>query len=120
MATAPVGPQSVKPEWDMKEVKAPVQFQFSKIGQIAEGILISIEPVTVKGKETLEYLFQAEGGGRFTMLDTADLHKKINPDHVGRNVEVTYQSDDASFQKPGQSAMKVFRVRASEQKAPGF
>jgi hypothetical protein len=121
MATAPaVGPQDTKSRWTMKEVKAPEQFQFTKQGQIARGILLSIEPVAIKGKEALEYLFQAEGGSRFTCLGTADLNKKINPGHIGRMVQVRYETDDTSFQKPGQSAMKVFRVDASDEKAPGF
>ena len=54
MATAPAGPQGVKPRRDMQEVKAPAQFQFTKEGQIAEGVLVSIEPATVKGKEAME------------------------------------------------------------------
>jgi hypothetical protein len=118
--TAPVGPQSVGRRREMKEVKAPAQFQFTKEGQVAEGILISIEPATVKGKEAMEYLFQVDNGGRFTCLGTNDLNKKLNPNHIGHWVSIKYETDDASFQKPGQNPMKVFSVRVSKDKEPGF
>ncbi|MGB8950680.1 MAG: hypothetical protein WCC05_16855 [Candidatus Sulfotelmatobacter sp.] len=118
MATVPATP--IKPRREMIEVKAPEQFQFTKLGQTAEGVLISIEPALVKGKEALEYLFQAEGGGRFTCLGTNDLNKKLHPGMIGHTVEIRYESDDASFQKPGQNAMKVFKVRVSREKEPGF
>jgi len=35
-------------------------------------------------------------------------------------VEILYERDDSSFQKPGQSAMKVFKVLVSQEKQPGF
>ncbi len=104
----------------MEEVKAPAQFQFTKVGQIAEGILVSIEPTLVKGRKAIEYMFQADNGNRFTLLGTNDLNKKLHPGHVGYMLEIFYESDDASFQKPGQSAMKVFRVRVAKDKEPGF
>lgn len=104
----------------MQEVKAPEQFQFTKLGQVAEGVLISIEPTMVKGKPAIEYLFQTDGGGRFTCLGTADLNKKINPNHIGYFGEIRYESDDTSFTKPGQNAMKVFKVKFNTEKEPGF
>jgi hypothetical protein len=120
MGTAAATPISNRPRREMVESKAPEQFQFSKLGQKAEGILLSIEPALVKGKEALEYLFQAEGGGRFTCLGTNDLNKKLHPGMIGHMVEIRYENDDASFQKPGQSPMKVFKVLVSKEKEPGF
>ena len=104
----------------MQEVKAPDQFTFTKLGQTASGILLAIEPVPVKGKQAMEYLFQADGGGRFTCLGTADLDKKLNPNLIGHFVEITYEKDNNSFTKPGQNAMKIFRVTASKEKEPGY
>ena len=104
----------------MQEVKAPEQFTFTKQGQTASGILLNIEPVQVKGKQAMEYLFQADGGGRFTCLGTADLDKKINPQQIGHFMEIRYERDDNSFTKPGQNAMKVFKVQISKEKEPGF
>ena len=104
----------------MHEVKAPDLFTFTKPGQTAAGILLNIEPVQVKGKTAMEYLFQAEGGDRFTCLGTADLDKKLNPQQIGHFLEIRYERDDASFQKPGQSPMKVFKVQISKEKEPGF
>ena len=118
--TAPVGPQSVKPRREMQEVKAPEQFQFNKQGQSASGILILIEPSLVKGKEALEYLFQTDTGSRFTCLGTNDLNKKLNANHIGHWVDIKYETDDSSFQKPGHNPMKVFSVRVSKDKEPGF
>lgn len=120
MATQAMPPQVGKPRREMQEVKAPEQFQFSKQGQIVSGVLISLEPVMIKGKEAIEYLFQSENGARFTCLGTADLNKKLNPQQIGHFVEVRYETDDTSFQKPGQSAMKVFKVSVSKEKEPGF
>jgi len=110
----------MKPRREMQEVKAPEQFQFTKPGQNVSGVLISIEPALVKGKEALEYLFQTEGGARFTCLGTNDLNKKLHPGQIGHMVDIRYESDDASFQKPGQSAMKVFKVLVAKEKEPGF
>ena len=117
MSTAAATPISRR---KMVEVKAPAQFQFTKQGQVAAGILLQIEPIAVKGKQANEYLFQADGGGRFTCLGTADLDKKIHPGLIGHYVEIRYETDDSSFQKPGQNAMKVFKVQVAEEKEPGF
>jgi hypothetical protein len=120
MATAPATP--IRQDWrgKMTEVKAPEMFQFATQGQTIEGVLLSIESTTVKDKEAIEYMFQNERGERITCLGTADLNKKIHPGHIGHWLVVRYETDDASFQKAGQSAMKKFRVQASEGKAPGF
>lgn len=120
MSTAPVAPTPMTPRREMQEAKAPEQFQFTKQGQMAAGILVSIEPVTIKEKPAIEYLFQNETGDRFTCLGTADLNKKIHPGHIGHWLDVRYERDDASFQKQGQSAMKIFKVLVSKEKEPGF
>lgn len=118
MATAAATP--IKPRREMQEVKAPEQFQFSKQGQTVQGVLVSIEPVEIKGKVTKEYEFVRENGERFTCLDTADLGKKIHPGHIGHYMEIRYETDDSSFQKQGQSPMKVFKVLVDKEKSPGF
>jgi hypothetical protein len=120
MATAPVGPQETKPRRQMREVKAPEQFQFTKPNQYLEGVLISIEPVTVKEKSAIEYMFVQENGERITCLGTNDLNKKIHPGHIGYMMHIRYERDDTSFQKAGQNAMKIFKVLVSEQKESGF
>ena len=117
MATAPATPIRRR---EMQEVKAPQQFTFTKQGQTAEGILMQIEPVPVKGKQANEYLFQTDGGGRFTLLGTNDLDKKLHARMIGHFVQIRYETDDDSFTKPGQNAMKVFKVQVSKEKEPGF
>jgi len=113
MATHPISQQ--KPRREMVEVKAPELIQFTKPGQAIEGFLRRIEPTLIKGKETLEYLFENEDGFRCTCLGTADLNKKINPNHIGHWLQIRYERDDDSFQKAGQSAMKVFKVLVSKE-----
>ena len=117
MATAP---QSMPRRREMQEVKAPEQFQFTRQGQTIAGVLVRIEPTQVKGKDALEYMLEGENRQRLTILGTADLNKKINPDHLGHWLEIRYETDDNSFQKEGQSAMRIFKVNASKQKEPGY
>lgn len=120
MATA-ANTTPIRSNREMIEVKAPAQFKFSKLGEIICGVLVRIEPTTVNGKEAIEYLFQnPDGGARFTCLGTNDLDKKLNPQMIGRYVEIRYEHDDSSFQKPGQNPMKVFKVSVSKENEPGF
>jgi hypothetical protein len=116
MATAPATPIGNRRR-EMVEVKAPEQFQFTKPGQVLEGFLRQIEPTMIKGKEAIEYLFENEDGVRVTCLGTADLNKKINPNHIGHWIQIRYEKDDSSFQKEGQSPMKIFKVLVSKEAA---
>ncbi len=123
MATAAAPPVNRPTEIrrrEMQEVKAPEMFQFTQSGQSIKGVLLSIEPTMVKGKDAIEYMFMNESGNRFTCLGTADLNKKIHPGHIGHWLDIRYETDDASFQKPGQTAMKVFKVLVSKEKEEGF
>ena len=119
MATATQQPQEVRPRSDeWLEVKAPEQFQFTKQGEMAVGILLSIEPVEIKGKQAIEYMFARVNGDRFTCLGTNDLNKKIQPGHIGHLMRIRYEADDNSFQKQGQNPMKVFKVSVKAEKEP--
>jgi hypothetical protein len=117
MATQPT---PMRPRREMQEVKAPAQFTFTKVGQISEGVLFRIEPVAVKGKQANEYMFMADSGARFTLLGTNDLDKKLHAGLIGCYVTIRYENDDNSFTKPGQNAMKIFKVEVSKEKEPGF
>jgi len=110
MATAAAGPQGVKPRREYERVKAPALFKFQKQGDVIEGGLASIEPKEVNGKIVREFMFELENGDRVTCLSTNDLEKKIQAKHIGHPIRVRYANDDSSFQKAGQSAMKVFEV----------
>jgi hypothetical protein len=118
MSTQPVSQQ--RPRREMQEVKAPEQYKFSKLGATIEGVLTSIDQIEVNSKPTMEYMFTTENGDRITCLGTADLDKKIQPQHLGHFMTIRYESDDASFQKAGQSAMKRFKVLADKNITPGF
>ena len=119
MATAP-SVVNAKPRREMQEIKAPEMFQFTRPGQIISGVLVSIEPTTVKGKDAIEYLLQGENNVRLTFLGTADLNKTLHPGLIGHWLDIRYENDDSSFQKEGQSPMKRFKVSASKDKEPGF
>jgi len=114
-------PQAVPPKRDMVESKAPEQFKFDRIGQDIQGVLISIEPVQVKGKPAIEYMFQNEqNGARLTILGTNDLNKKLLAHHIGHFVQIRYENDDASIVQQGQSPMKMFHVSVAKNVEPGF
>jgi hypothetical protein len=121
MATAPT---TMQPRRKMREIKAPEMFKFTKQGQFIAGVLINLEPVTVKNEsgasQTIEYTLRMENGERLTFLGTNDLNKKIQPEYIGYWHEIRYERDDNSFQKPGQSAAKIFKVTVAEEKEPGF
>lgn len=121
MATASTPINRTPHRREFVEAKAAEMFKFTRPGQIVEGTLLSIEPITVKGEsQTLEYMLQDERGERITFLGTNDLNKKIQPAHIGHFMAIRYERDDDSFTKPGQSAAKVFKVMVSKEKEPGF
>lgn len=120
MATQPATPISGKPRREYQEVKAPEQYKFARLGAEIEGVLTSIEPKEVNGKIVKEYMFALDNGERVTCLGTNDLDKKIDPRHLGHGMKVKYEADDSSFQKAGQSAMKVFKVMVDKNIAPGY
>jgi hypothetical protein len=120
MATAQQTPTAMPVRRSMVEVKAPEMYKFARQGDVISGVLISIEPTMVKDKPAIEYMLQDERGQRLTFLGTNDLDKKLQPAHVGHWLEIRYERDDTSFQKPGQSAAKIFKVSVSKEKEPGF
>lgn len=126
MATAPATPISNRQQG--MEIKEPPQFQFKRVGDTLSGIFYSIEPTTIKDqktgepKQTTRYIFLDETRTqRTSCLGTNDLDKKLWPGLLGFLLDVRYDNDDASFQKSGQNAMKVFKVTTrSQTKEPGF
>jgi hypothetical protein len=123
MATQPATPITRR---QMIEATAPEMFQFTKIGQDIEGVLLSIEPRQVTDKKTgeqkeaIEYMLGNAKGERITFLGMNDLNKKIVPGHIGHFLQIRYERDDSSFTKPGQSPAKLFKVLVAKDKEPGF
>lgn len=121
MATAPATPINKR---KMRESKAPEMFKFTRVGQTISGVLINLEPVTVKNEngpsQTIEYTLMMENRERLTFLGTNDLNKKMQAENIGHWHEIRYERDDTSFTKPGQSAAKIFKVLVAEEKEPGF
>ena len=104
---------------EMQDLKAPEMFQFTKDNPRLEGVFLGISRVTVKGKETTQYMLQDADGNRFTFLATYDLARKIQPVHVGHWLSVTYEGEDPEIKTQG-SPMRRFRVQVSKDKEPEF
>jgi hypothetical protein len=104
---------------EMSEVRAPEMFAFTKENPRLEGVFLGISRVTVKGKETLQYMVQDCEGNRFTFLATFDLARKIQAAHVGHWLSVTYEGEDPDVKTQG-SPMRRFRVAVSKEKEPEF
>lgn len=118
-----VAPHSATPPTpqrrDMQEVKAPEMFQFTQDNPRLEGVFLGLSRITVKGKETTQYMLQDSDGSRFTFLATYDLARKIQPGHVGRWLSVTYEGEDSEIKTQG-SPIRRFRVLVSKEKEPEF
>ena len=78
---------------------------------------MEIELKTVNGKQVKEFLFRTDRTKYVTLLATADLERKLRPEWINYRMTVKYETDDSSFKKEGQSAMKVFKVIPHEQVA---
>lgn len=97
------------------EAKAPELFAFKTAGDFIDGILLSIQKVTLKDKETgkpkevIEYTIEREDGGRARVLTSADLAQKISMAHRGGFVSITYLGLDDSIEKNG-NKMRRFEV----------
>jgi hypothetical protein len=120
MATSPVGsrPEEVKPRRQMQEVKAPEMFQFSDQHRTLSGVFIGVAEVTVKGRDTTQYMLQDDFGLRFTFLATYDLLRKIQPAHAGHWMTITYEGEDHTIETQG-SPLRKFKVQVSKDKEPG-
>lgn len=117
MATSVV---RVKPKRDMYEVEGPQMFQFDKEGAGIEGVLLSIQNVTVKGKTTRQYTLRDDEGKVWTFLATYDIAQKLTEQHIGHFVFVRYEGEDNNVQTQGNKLrrFKVFVSRAREVTAP--
>jgi|ERR1039458_7907149 hypothetical protein len=105
----------------MREVKAADQFKFVNQGATLKGILVSIEPKKVQGKNVNEYLFDLQDGGRATCLGLADLEKKIQSTHLGHRMEITFESKLKLPNQPAaNSDMKIFKVMVDDEITPGY
>jgi len=117
MSTAPISSTPTNRRREMHDVEAPAMFQFTTRQPTLGGTLIDISIVTVKGKETTQYMIEDEEGHRFTFLATWDLLRKIRPAHVGHFMWISYEGEDSSVETQG-SPLKKFRVQVSREKEP--
>ena len=107
----------------MHEVKDAELFQFTRLGQTLEGVLVSIEPVTLKGQAgKLKYFFeQPENKTRMSCLGVTDLNKKIQPGYLGYWIEIRYESDLKLPNQPAENSdMKIFNVSVAETIERGY
>jgi hypothetical protein len=124
MATKPLTYPGHQPtnKREMQEVKAPELFQFTKPNQVLEGVLVSIEPITLSGKQTLQYVFeQPENQARMACNGVAQLNKAIRPTHLGHWLEIRYEGDQKlPNQQADHNDMKIFKVSAGKTIEPGY
>jgi hypothetical protein len=105
---------------ELEEVLAPEMFSFTKPGETVAGVLLSIDTVTVKGKQVTQYLLRLDDDRRIQLLATYDLGRKLQRQHVRRFVEITYIGENREVRK-GDNYLREFRVRvekASSQTGP--
>ena len=113
MGTAPKVMPGSKQNW--REIKAPEQFKWTRVGESVIAVLRNIEPTMVKGKPNVEYTLELENHQRITMLETADLKKKLGPEYLGYWLNIRYEKDERfESQSADQSAMKVFKVMVGD------
>lgn len=105
MATAPATP--INREWT--EVHAPEMFTFERPNDTLIGEYLRSEAVTVKGKETTQYVFKCGDGKIRTCLATYDLERKLSQIEIGKIVKITYEGEDHEIKTQG-SPMRKFRV----------
>jgi hypothetical protein len=99
---------------ELEEILAPEMFTFSAPGDCVAGVLLSIDKVTVKGKPVTQYLLRLEGSEkRVQLLATYDLGRKLQPEHKGLFVEITYVGDNREVRK-GDNYLREFRVRVEK------
>ena len=84
-----------------------------------EGVYLGAQKVTVKTKETLQYMLQDDEGCRFTFLGTYYLQRKISPSHVGHWMIVEFLGEDSIVQTQG-APLRKFRVFVYKEKEPEF
>ena len=94
---------------ELEEVLAPEMFSFTKPGDAIAGTLLSIDTVTVKGKQVIQYLLRLDDGRRIQLLATYDLGRKLQPQHIQRFVEITYIGENREVRK-GDNCLREFRV----------
>jgi hypothetical protein len=110
----------------MQEVKAPRLIQWTRQGEVVEGIFSSIEIEVLTDQSTKEqknvraFFFDLPNEERCKIRETADLGQKIQPRYLGRKMRIRYESENKENQKAGQSAMKVFKVEVDDRVAPGY
>lgn len=119
MATQPFASSTHKPVRELQEVRAPEMFQFTKDKPTLEGVYLGASRVTVKGKETTQYMLQDLDKRRFTFLATYDLARKIQPEHVGHWMYICYEGEDSEKKTQG-SPMRKFRVAVGRDVEPEF
>ncbi len=92
-------------------------FNFSAPGDCIAGTLLSIDKVIVKGKPVTQYLMRPdERDRRVRFLATYDLAQKLQPEHIGRFVEVTFTGENKEVKK-GDNYLREFRVRVEKARA---
>ena len=99
---------------ELEEILSPEMFAFSAPGDCIAGTLLSMDRVIVKGKPIRQFIVRLEGSDkRVRFLATFDLAQKLQPEHVGRFIEVTFTGENREVKK-GDNCLREFRVRVEK------
>jgi hypothetical protein len=99
----------------MVERKEPRFVQFA-IGEVVNGILVSIDRITVKDKAAVRYTVREDDGEYCAFIGTHQLNTKLRLTDKGFYVSIRCEGEDASVRR-GENCMKVFKVLVSAEKA---
>lgn len=98
-------------KFNFEERKEIPFFKFEKMGQYAEGYLISIDPAIVGENKTHTMVYTTElfTGGRIRFLGTKNINDKLGPDCLGRPIRVKWIGENPDAGRNG-NPMREFWV----------
>jgi hypothetical protein len=95
----------------MEEREEPRFVKFTT-GDVVEGVLSSLQRVTIGGKLAVKYIVQEDGGQYVQFIGTHQLNTKLRITDRGHRVEIRCEGEDTMVKK-GDNCMKVFKVLVS-------
>jgi hypothetical protein len=83
-------------------------------GEVVEGILLSVQPISIQNKPATRYIVSDENGEMVSFLGTYQLNEKLRPADRGHKIIVRCEGEDVNV-KRGDNCMKVFDVKVSRE-----
>ena len=99
----------------MEERQEPRFVKFAT-GVIVEGILTTIERVSIQNKAAVRYTVEEMSGEFVQFLGTHQINTKLRQGDIGHGVHIRCKGEDTMV-KRGENCMKVFEVFVSKELA---